>query len=666
MMQQPPGREGACAALSARIDAWRKGTGGVVLVSAEAGMGKTMLLNWVESTLAADAVGSAVRVDCRPSIGAINTSAIQPLQPFGVAIDKLFLQSGQAARKRLALNIGMSVLASIPIAGDLFYAVKAISQDVNEYKRDTAALHEKKRSAVSECVSTLRTLAEKSPFVLLVDDAQWSDSQSVEVVRQLATALTSTPLLIIWAVSPTIVQRSNLALATLMRTEEIRASTVHLEPVDLHHVLPIIQAIIPSAVVPDNIIATIFERSGGNPGIITEYVKFIQGAGHLRPDGSFDERAFDSVRLVSSEHPATDVILRDISEEDSVTLSLCASEGQEFTAFLQAALTNTDVLSTIRTLRRLQTSTGLIRSIGARTRYGVKSTAFEFVQSFPFTFFLHRPEYEERKDIHQRIAEILSREYEATQIEELRGQLAVHVAAHSAEAGDNTAVERMLVTAAVEAELHGAPEIASYINAEILPLYAGALFGQPSDDGNHTIGVEHSTETDDESSSRAHQPIGVVVREISDAIIQGRASDARVIAIRVLETHSGLSRHERVLLTCLASRACIELSMLEDAEALMRPISTLSDISPSDHCLMKNIEGAIALARGNSDLAAAHLHEAARLAEQLPVHVRVMTLGNIIVHLRAIGDISVDRYENTVRRLASVHGWPGVRTDLGL
>ena len=665
-MQPPPGREGACAALSTKIEAWRKGTGGVVIVSAESGMGKTMLLDWVEATLTADTFGTAVRVDCRPPIGAINTTAIQPLQPFGVAIDKLFLQSGHAARKRLALNIGMSVLASIPIAGDLFYAVKAISQDVNEYKRDTAALHEKKRSAVSECVSTLRTLAEKSPFILLVDEAQWSDSQSVEVIRQLATALTATPLLIVWAVSPTIVQRSNLALATLMRTDELRASTIHLEPVDLQHVLPVIQAIIPTANVPENIIATIFERSGGNPGIIAEYVKFIQGAGHLRPDGSFDERAFDSVKLVSSEHPATDVILRDISEEDSVTLSLCASEGQEFTAFLQAALTNTDVLTTIRTLRRLQNSTGLIRSVGARTRYGVKSTAFEFVQSFPFTYFLHRPEYEERKDIHQRIAEILSREYEATQIEELRGQLAVHVAAHSAEAGDNTSVERMLITAAVEADIHGASEIASYINEEILPIYASAFTGQSFDESASTIGVDHNTDADEGKSLRTHQPIGVVVREISDAIIQGRASDARVAAIRVLETHSGLSRHERVLLTCLASRACIELSMVEDAEALMRSISSLSDISPADHCVMKNVEGSIALARGNTELAAMHLHEAARLAEQLPVHVRVMTLGNIIVHLRAIGDLSVDRYENTVRRLASVHGWPGVRADLGL
>ncbi|MBK6420106.1 MAG: ATP-binding protein [Ignavibacteria bacterium] len=218
MIAIPAGRESVASALSKRIDAWRTGTGGVVVISAEPGMGKTTLLDWMESKLASDHPGVVVRVDCRPPIGAINTSAIQPLQPFGAAIEKLYLQSGQAARKRLAVNIGMSVLASIPIAGDLFYAVKAISQDVNEYKRETAAMQEKKRSAVAECVTTLRTIAEKSPFILLVDEAQWSDSQSVEVIRQLVNTLGSTPLLIVWCVSPSMAQRSNLPLSMLLRS----------------------------------------------------------------------------------------------------------------------------------------------------------------------------------------------------------------------------------------------------------------------------------------------------------------------------------------------------------------------------------------------------------------------------------------------------------------
>ncbi|MCX6140676.1 MAG: hypothetical protein NTX15_07615, partial [Candidatus Kapabacteria bacterium] len=260
----------------------------------------------------------------------------------------------------------------------------------------------------------------------------------------------------------------------------------------------------------------------------------------------------------------------------------------------------------------------------------------------------------------------LSREFEATQIDELRGQLAVHIAAHGAEAEDNTTVERMLTMAALEAEMHGASDIASYINVEVLPIYAGALYGSQVDEKAAGTGADLGDQSDVDTSARSHQPLAVVIRNISDAIIQGRSSEARTTAIRTLETHGGLSRHERILLTCLASRACINLGMLDDAESLMRPIVSLSDISPADQCYMKNVEGAVALARGNADAAAEHFHEAARLAEHLPANMRVMTLGNIIIHLRSADDKTVDRYENSVRRLASTHGWPGVRADLGL
>ncbi len=652
------GREQVCHALTRHVDAWRGGKGGLVMICSEPGRGKSAVLSWVEDTFGTTA--AVVRVDCHPPIGSLNTTAIRPLQPFGLAIDRLFVQSSQQARKRLALNVGMSVLSSLPIAGDLFYAAKAISQDVREYKRETAVLQEKKANAVQECATTLRTIAEKTPFILLVDDGHWSDPQSVEVLSALVQELDQLPLLIVWTVEREISQHTNLPLETLLRNDVVRASMLDLAAVPRDAVAAIMRDALPSAVIPDAIIDAVHQRSGGNPGIVVEYARFLEAAGHVRSDGSMDASVFDSIKLRSSDHPSADILVSDINEDDAIVLSLCAAEGREFTAFMQSALNNTDILTTIRMLRRIERATGVIRSVGVRTRFGVKTTTYEFVDAFPYTFFVHRPEYEERKDIHQRIAQILQREYAATPHEELRAQLAVDIAAHSAEAEDMPMVEQMLGIVAGHAQGAGTPELASFITTTLLPSVRG---GEPD------IEEEPSAESHTEGSAVGEgtaQTFDHVVRTATNALIQGRSAQARTTAADALESMIGLSRHERIVISCLIARADVDMGRLDDAQAVLNTVASLSDVQRSDVCLIRNVEGILSHARGDHATALKQLRDAARLAEHLPAQSRIMTLGNIVLHMRSQDDPDVGRYETLLRNLITAHGLPGLRADLEL
>lgn len=653
------GREPVCTTLARHVDTWRGGKGALVVITAEPGRGKSAVLAWLDETYRDSA--TVVRVDCRPPIGSLNTTAIRPLQPFGLAIDRLFVQSGQQARKRLALNVGMSLLSSLPIAGDLFYAAKAISQDVREYKRETAVLQEKKANAVQECASTLRTIAEKTPFILLVDDGHWSDPQSVEVLSTLVHELDQIPLLIVWTVEREISQQSNLPLETLMRNDAVRTAMQELPAVDRGAVASIMHNALPAVVIPDTIIDAVHQRSGGNPGIVVEYARFLAAAGHINADGSIDASVFDSIKLRTSDHPSADILVSDINEEDAVVLSLCAAEGREFTAFMQAALNNTDVLSMIRTLRRIERTTGVIRSVGARTHYGVKTTTYEFADGFPYTFFVHRPEYEERKDIHQRIAQILQHEYAATPLDELRAQLAVEIAAHSVEAEDTPMVERMLRVVAENATTSGVPELSSYIHHTVMPSIRGSIV----DDGPDGESIpEHSNAT--AVGEGTEQTFDHVVRTTTNALIQGRSAQARISASEALDSMIGLSRHERIVLSCLIARADIDLGRLDDAQAALNTVSSLPDVQLSDVCLIRNVEGILSHARGDHGTALEQLRDAARLAENLPAQSRIMTLGNIVVHLRSQNDPDVQRYETLLRNLITAHGLPGLRADLEL
>lgn len=651
------GREQTCSALARHVESWRAGKGGLVVLAADPGRGKSSILTWMEETYGE--TSTIIRVDCHPPIGSLNTTAIRPLQPFGLAIDRLFVQSSQQARKRLALNVGMSLLSSLPIAGDLFYAAKAISQDVREYKRETAVLQEKKANAVQECAETLRAIAEKSPFILLVDDGHWSDPQSVEVLSTLVHELEHLPLLIVWTVEREISQQSNLPLETLMRNDVVRSAMLDLPAVDRSAVASIMQDALPSATIPDPIIDAVFQRSGGNPGIVVEYARFLDAAGHVSSDGTIDDSVFDSIKLRSSDHPSADMLVSDINEDDAVILSLCAAEGREFTAFLQAALNNTDVLSMIRTLRRLERTTGVIRSVGMRTRFGVKTTTYEFTDAFPYTFFVHRPEYEERKDIHQRIAQILQREYTTTPHDELRAQLAVDIAAHSAEAEDTPMVERMLSVVAEHAHHAGTPEIASYITQMMMPAVRGSV---DTDEEEPTTDRMQGEQVGEGTA----QTFDHVVRTCTNALIQGRSAQARSTATDALASMIGLSRHERIVLSCLIARADIDLGRLDDAQATLNTVASLPDVQLIDVCLIRNVEGILSHARRDYATALEQLRDAARLAENLPAQSRIMTLGNIVLHMRSQNDPSVGRYETLLRNLITAHGLPGLRADLEL
>lgn len=640
--------------LNEAVVEWKKGTGSVVFLNSEAGIGKSFFLDQLEDELK----DQCVRVDCRPPIGSFNVASIQPLQPFGHAIERLYTKSEQAAKKRLALNIGMSVLASIPIAGDLFYAVKAISQDVSEYKRDTAALSHKKRAAVAECVAMLRGVAEQTPFVLLIDDGHWCDPQSIEVLNQLLDITPDFPLLIVWAYTPSTAQRLNLPLATLLSTEKASKNSYTVPPLHVEEMRAFVASLDTNAQFTNAQLAELQTRTSGIPGIVTEYVKYLHTNGHIKADGTVEEQALSDSGLKLSSHPATDVLVHEVSEQDSLTLAMCASEGKEFTAFVIAQLLNTDVISTIRTLRTLQNETGLIKSIGARTRYGVKTTTYEFTQSFAFTYFLHFPEFEERKLIHQRIAQILTDQYTISQLPEIRHQIAALIAAHSAEAEDSETTSRMLHESADAADEIGASDVAFQIRNTLLPQYE-------LPDQFHVLKDAETVNTYSQEFA-ASSSAADIIRQCSDALLSSEYSIVSAITTNALSGQNAFTNSERATLLCLSAKASIYSGDFPNAEASIEKAWLLAQQNVFDECVIHNVHASLLIAKSDLNGAREKLQAAATLCNQLGVFSKVLTLSNITLLLRLQNDKSADRYERTLRRMVNANGWQSLRTDLML
>lgn len=629
-----PGRADVSNALQQHIDTWQKGKGGVVFLSGSPASGKSYILDTLEQQLKE----SAIRVDCRQPIGSLNVATIQPLQPFGLAIERLYQSGEQVARKRLAMNIGMSLLASLPIAGEIFYAIKSVRQDVSEYKRETAALAQKRKVAIEECIEALERIAEQTPFVLLVDDAHWSDSQSIEVLKHIASDA-SNKLLIIWAFEPRLAREHNPALTSLLASRNATAHSIALTSMLAQDSEQVLRAIAPTLHATPEQLQLLHERSGGLPGVLVEYVRYLERTGEIASDGTIKTDGILTSGVQLGSHPSTDLLLHEVPEEDAILLAMCAAEGREFTVFLLAALTNTDAITTIRTLRRIEKRSNTIQSIGVRTRHGVKCTTYRFTSDLAYTYFLHYASYEERKHIHQRIIEVLNKEHNNADVEAVRTQLAAVIAAHGVIAEDSETINRML----------------SETDPDLVRGLPLAEFGIEQQPENTPPAISVSTTIVD---------VEATINQACSLLIDGKAEAARSI-VQGCYGAPAITPFEQCTLLCIEARCCITLGHWAEAERIINTAELTADGSQTARVMVLNVLATLEFLQGNAAKATKILQDAATLARSANDASVVLTASNTLL-IEGYHDEGTQSVAQKLKRTLADKEWVGLARDLGL
>jgi DNA-binding CsgD family transcriptional regulator len=159
------GRTGEAAAIERMLDAARAGTGCALVIRGEAGIGKSALLAHARANAAGFRVLSARGLQAESELPFAALSDL--LRPVLGAIDEL--PDRQAAAVRGALALGP------PIESDRFATAAA-------------------------SLSMLATAAERSPLLMLVDDAHWIDGASLEALMFTARRLGSDPMVALFAI----------------------------------------------------------------------------------------------------------------------------------------------------------------------------------------------------------------------------------------------------------------------------------------------------------------------------------------------------------------------------------------------------------------------------------------------------------------------------------
>jgi class 3 adenylate cyclase/predicted ATPase len=267
------GRERELAAIDDAIAAAKRGEGGVIAFSAEAGMGKSRLVS-AALRRAAEEGFSTFAGECQPQGGGI---AYLPWRPVWNALFGLPAEvDDDARREALMAALGAAAPASLALA-PLLGTVLDLPIEDNDATRSMPA---PARKQVLEQVLTgsLRGRAQQGPVCIALEDLHWVDALSRDLLGALVAAIADVPVLLVL----TYRQLADERPVAVPAGREIELDD--LSAGDAWALAALLLSHLTQGEPDADAITTITERAHGNPFYIEELVREVTERGGSTSD----------------------------------------------------------------------------------------------------------------------------------------------------------------------------------------------------------------------------------------------------------------------------------------------------------------------------------------------------------------------------------------------
>ena len=355
------GRDAALEQLQLAVERMRQGSVQVVRVVGEAGAGKSRLLAELFARL--DAAGSlagvAVRRTTCSSLGESTYGVFGALFREAYRVD----ERDTLAVARGKLRQGLRTLGADADEADAVTQVLHYLLGIQEDKPRDIEPEQLQRQITLAARALLERRTAQQPLVLVVDDLQWADAASLDLLCELADQLADQPLLLLFA------QRPDARALRAMRTEP---TTIELGPL----------ADADTRALADHLLGTsagaglqavrdlVAARAGGNPLFVEEIVRSLAARGLLVRRADRWECAAprgDEVDVPATLYGLLLSRIDALTGDDRRALQEAAVLGAEFDAGLLRAIT-AEPRRVDAALQRLAAA-DLLRSVGTRWRF---------------------------------------------------------------------------------------------------------------------------------------------------------------------------------------------------------------------------------------------------------------------------------------------------------
>ncbi len=334
------GREQELEFLLDRWVAVEEGEGQVALISGDAGVGKTRMINALRDRLSERPHSW---LECTATEIAAKT-AFHPLVELiqeGLGLEEKDTSETRLRRLEIGVEItGLSTTTLVPLLAPL------LSLPVPETYSTPVMTPELRRKQTIEALATVFIgLAERQPVVLLIDDLHWADPSTLETLGFLIQQIPTTRLLLLVTCRPDFKPpwppRSYaffIALGGLRRRQVAR----------------MLDGMTGGRPFPEDVVNRIFERSAGIPLFVEELARAVLESGVLVEKEQRYElmREIDELAIPATLQSLLMARLDRLGDAKEIA-QLCATVGMEFDFALLAAVAEVDQATLQRGLSRL-------------------------------------------------------------------------------------------------------------------------------------------------------------------------------------------------------------------------------------------------------------------------------------------------------------------------
>jgi tetratricopeptide (TPR) repeat protein len=401
MLSEPSlvGRDEQLSQLNSKLQQVTSGSGGFVLISGEAGIGKTRLATEFER--------GAVAQGYKVLFGGCLPSAHIPYLVFLDALNDLFKKASEkkAGWSRLSVaakKAAPELLEAIPIFGA---TIKASAELFGQYREEGVAKEVSKEHVLFRTLELLRSESAKHPLVVHLDDLQWADSMSIAMLHFLARNCRDLRVMLLGTYrSEEILNKEGgihpfLESIRMMKREGL-VEELSLKPLGEKEVNQVVSGMM-AGPVQEAVLERIFKESGGSPLFAVETVHLLVDSGALvLKDGRYCIVGPLGKAIPSS---VKEVILRRIermSKEDRKTLDYASVIGLSFDSAILAEALRKDHLLLLESLEHLESDHKLVQE----TESGYMFT-HEKVRKFTYDGLSNL----RKKEVHRMVGQILEK-----------------------------------------------------------------------------------------------------------------------------------------------------------------------------------------------------------------------------------------------------------------